>query len=66
MIVRKITLKSETTDKTYRELIETAEAQGIFVACGNCDDKWIIAKFENGLDYLAWLVAMGFAEMEQT
>lgn len=58
MIV-KIKLKNKTSDNDYTQLCNKTENQGIFVACGNCDDKWIMLRFDNNIDYLAWLTAAG-------
>lgn len=61
MIVRQIKLKPETPDKVYREFVEKTEKQGVFVACGSPDDKWINVKFDDEADCLAWMVTMGLA-----
>lgn len=65
MIIKKLTLKPDTPDHEYTRLCNTAEKQGVFRACGNTDDKWIMLTFEDEIDFLAWSVAMGFAEMQE-
>ena len=55
---KKITLNESATDAAYKDLCETMEKQGVFAGCGNCDDKWIIGKWEDEEDYLDWACAM--------
>ena len=57
MILKKIQLKPDTTDSEYAEFCNLCEKQGIFRACGSCDDKWIIVQFEDEVDMAAWLVS---------
>ena len=59
MIIRQVRLKEDTPDKIYTAFCNLMERQGVFVACGSPDDKWINLRFENELDYLAWMIAMG-------
>ena len=61
MIIRQIRLKEDIPDNKYTEFCNIAEKQGIFVACGSPDDKWINLRFEDELDYLAWVIAMSGA-----
>jgi len=65
MIKQQIQLKNETPDSEYTKFCNMCEKDGVFVACGNCDDKWIIVKFEDELDQLAWLTAKGLIEMSE-
>jgi hypothetical protein len=60
MVLQKLTLKKSTTDIEYTRLCNFAEKQGIFRACGNCEEKWILLHFETDTDYLAWLIANNF------
>jgi len=53
-----ITLKSDTSDKIYKDLCETMERQGVFAGCGSPDDKWVCGRWENDIDFLAWLTVM--------
>jgi len=56
-MIKKIKLKENTTDKEYTKLCNELEKLGKFVSCGSCDDKWIIADFEDPIDFLAFCVA---------
>jgi len=62
-LTRKIVLNPETQDHIYTELCSRMEKQEVFVTCGNCDDKWIIGKWEDEVDFLVWCVAMGMATL---
>ena len=62
-ITKQIRLKPETKDAEYTEFCNMCERQGIFVSCGNTDDKWILVRFEDVTDYLAWMVATGMAKV---
>jgi hypothetical protein len=53
----KIKIKQNTPDRTYTKLCNRMTKQKVFVACGNCDDKWIIGEWEDVVDYLAWYCA---------
>jgi len=61
MFTKKITLKPATQNHIYTTLCNKMEEQGVFIACGSCDDKWIKGKWEDEVDFLAWCVAMGMA-----
>ena len=63
MIMKRIDLKSETKDADYTTLCNTMTKQGVFKACGNCDEKWVIGKWEDDIDFLAWSVAMGLGKL---
>ena len=58
MFLKKIVLKPETKDHIYTSLCNKMEKQGVFKACGSCDDKWIIGQWEDVVDFFAWCVAM--------
>lgn len=55
MYQKQIKLKPETPDSTYTDLCDIMQKQDVFVACGSCDDKWILGKWENEMDFAAWL-----------
>ena len=59
MFTKQIVLKQATQDRVYTKLCNIMEKQGVFMACGSCDDKWVMGKWENEIDFLAWCVAMG-------
>ena len=63
-ILRTIQIKSTIPDHEYTELCNLMEKQGVFKACGSCDDKWIMVQFDDEIDYLAWLTAMGITKAE--
>jgi hypothetical protein len=63
MITKKITLKPETTNAEYTHLCNLYDKKGMLRACGSPEQKWMILSFEDGMDYLAWLVANGMATM---
>ncbi len=65
MIIRKIGLNKEIPNKIYTELCNICERQGVFMACGSPEDKWIQVQFENEVAYLAWLTAMGLAGIKE-
>ena len=52
------------SNRYYKKFVEMTERQGIFTACGNTEDKWVMVRFEDELDESAWLVAMGLAKAE--
>lgn len=58
MFIKKIVLKPETQDHIYTKICNRMEKQGVFMACGNCDDKWIMGKWDDEVDFFAWCVAM--------
>lgn len=58
MITKIIELKPEVSDQTYTAFCNKAEKDGVFVACGNPDDKWILVQFENKIDMVAWLTTL--------
>lgn len=62
-MLRTITLKPDTPDNVYTDLCNTMTKQGVFNACGNCDDKWVMGRWEDEFDYLAWSVAMGLGKI---
>ena len=62
MFQKKINLKPETPDSAYTKMCNFMEKQGVFVACGSCDEKWIIGKWEDELDFLAWYSALAGAK----
>ncbi len=64
-ITKQIRLKPETTDAEYTRFCNLCERQGVFVSCGNTDDKWILVRFEDELSLMAWMVAMGMASMKE-
>jgi len=66
MIIKTIQLKNDTPDHVYTQMCNVTETQGIFKACGNCDDKWIMVQFEDEISYVAWLVAMGIVKINET
>lgn len=66
MILKTIKLKEDTPDKTYTEFCNLCERQGVFRACGNCDDKWIMVNFENELDYLAWIFSLSGGTLQSS
>ncbi len=57
MILKQINLKPETPDEVYKDFCEMVQAQGVFKACGNPDEKWIMVQFEDEVDYFAWVLA---------
>lgn len=61
-ILKKISLSESISNKDYRKFVDMTKRQGIFTACGNTEDKWVIVRFEDELDESAWLVAMGLAK----
>ena len=63
-ILRTIKLKDSTPDNKYTEFCNLVEKQGVFKACGSCDDKWIMVQFDDEVDYLAWLTHMGLTKAE--
>ena len=64
---RKITLKESATDAEYKELCEMMERQDVFAGCGNCDNKWIMGKWENETDFAAWCIAtLGMEVVSET
>ena len=65
MFTKQIVLKPETKDNIYTELCNTMERQGVFLSCGSCDDKWVIGKWEDGIDFMAWCVAMGLGSITE-
>lgn len=65
MIVKKIKLKQSVSDSEYTALCNVCTRQGVFRACGSCEEKYIIVGFENEIDYAAWLVAMGLAKVKE-
>ena len=58
MYKKQITLKPDTPDATYTAMCNMMEKQGVFVACGSQNDKWIIGNWDNEEDYFAWIVAL--------
>lgn len=66
MFKRQIFFKAETKDSVYTELCNKMKGQGVFFACGNCDDKWIMGKWDDEVDFFAWCVAMGIATPAET
>lgn len=67
--IKKIQLKPETSDKTFRELCNRMQEQGVFMAsCNNGKEKWIVGHWEDEHDFLAWILAMSGFELtsEQT
>jgi hypothetical protein len=58
MITNTIKLKESSTDADYTKLCNLMEKQGVFKACGSCDDRWIMGVWEDELDYTAWALAM--------
>ena len=65
MFQKKIILKKKTKMSIYTNLCNKMERQGNFVACGSGDDKWIIGKWKDGLDFAAWLVANGLLKLSK-
>ena len=61
-IIKKICFSKNMSNIDYKKFVEMTERQGIFKACGNTEDKWVMVKFEDELDESAWLVAMGLAK----
>ena len=59
MITKRIDLKPTTTDSQYTEICNLMTKQGVFMACGNCEEKWIMGSWEDEIDFLAWSIAMG-------
>jgi hypothetical protein len=57
MITITIILNPETEDRIYTELCDKMERQGVLRACGSCDDKWVMGKWDSEEDYLAWYLA---------
>jgi len=53
-MVRKITIKA--LDEIWLDFIEDIKCQGVFVACGNCDEKWATVKFDDEFEYEKWMV----------
>jgi hypothetical protein len=52
---KQIVLKKDTKDEVYTRLCNLLEKDGYFVACGSCDDKWILVDFDSEkscMDYL--------------
>jgi len=67
--IRKIQLKPETSDKTFHELCNRMQDQGVFMASGSSGkQKWIVGHWEDEQDFLAWNLAMAGFELtsEQT
>ncbi len=64
-ITKQIKLKPETTDAEYTKICNLLERQGVFVSCGNTDDKWVLVRFADELSFMAWCVAMGMASMKE-
>lgn len=63
-ILKRISLSKTMSNRDYKRFVEMTERQGIFTACGNVDDKWVMVRFEDELDESAWLVAMDLAKVE--
>ena len=61
-IIKKIILKPSASDKTYTEMCNLMEKQGVFVSCGSPNDKWILGKWDNEIDFMAWCVALSEAK----
>ena len=62
-VTKVITLKENTPDEVYSRFVDLAKKQGVFKACGNPDEKWIMVKFDNEVECLAWMVGMGLAQV---
>ena len=60
-IIKRIDLNPTTSDKVYKQLVEICERDGVFLSCGNPDNKYIIVKFEDAIDEAAWICAKGLA-----
>jgi len=55
---RTINLKKGTPTKTYTDFCNKAEKDGVFVACGNPDNMWIMVRFDNEISFKAWIVTL--------
>ncbi len=64
-ITKQIKLKPETTDAEYTKFCNLLERQGVFVSCGNTEDKWILVRFPDELSHMAWMVAMRLVSMKE-
>lgn len=62
-VIKKIALSQKMPTGDYTELCNIMERQGVFVACGNVEQKWVIGRWEDDLDFFAWCVAMGIAKI---
>jgi hypothetical protein len=58
MYQKTIKLKKGTPSETYTAFCNKAEKDGVFVACGNLDDMWIMVRFDNEMSFKAWIVAL--------
>ncbi len=65
MIIKQINLKPDCPDEVYTEFCEMTQRQGVFKACGNPDEKWIMVQFETEIDYISWAVATFMSDMKE-
>jgi len=54
MYKKQIVLKKDTTDAEYTKICNLMEKQGVFVSCGDCENKWVLGEWENKIDFAAW------------
>ena len=54
MLFKSIT---STSLQDYRDLIKLAEETGVYKACGNSENMWVMLKFEDEAHFDQWLRA---------
>jgi hypothetical protein len=67
-IIQKISLKPETTEQQFRTISRQLDVWGKLLADEIEEDGtyYLIAQFDDGIDFLAFLVSVGLASFEPT
>ena len=65
MIIKKVTLNPDTPDEIYTEFGEMMQEDGVFKACGNPDNKWVMGRWKSEEQFNEWMNGFTVVRMDK-